>query len=355
MATIHRITGAEITTPRAARFRDLDAVRAGLSTLPPADEAARAKAVGRETTLTKPAGALGRLEELAAWLAAWQGRHPPSIDNVRAIVFAANHGIASRGVSAYPAAVTAQMVANFERGGAAVNQLCEVVGANLSVIAIDLERATKDFLDAPAMSEEEFVAAIAVGHAAIDRSADLLCLGEMGIGNTTAAAAICNVLFGGRAETWTGPGTGVDGAARARKSAVVERAVARHINAVADGLDALRRLGGRELGAIAGAVLAARESRIPVVLDGFVSTAAAAALEACLPGALDHCVVGHVSAEPGHRLLVDRLRKTPLLALDMRLGEASGAVLAVPVLRGACACHAGMATFGEAAVAEKSI
>lgn len=354
MATIRRISATEMTTLPAVRFRGLGAVRAALPTLPKADEAARALAVARETRLTKPAGALGRLEDLTAWLAAWQGRHPPSIDNARALVFAANHGIASRGVSAYPATVTAQMVANFERGGAAVNQLCRIVGADLTVVAIDLDRPTRDFLDAPAMTEDELAQAISIGHAAIDGMADIVCLGEMGIGNTTAAAAICYALFGGRAESWTGPGTGVDADARARKTAVVERAVARHIDGLADGLDALRCLGGRELGAIVGAILAAREKRIPVVLDGFVGTAAAATLEACLPGTLDHCVVGHISAEPGHRLLVDRLRKSPLLSLDMRLGEASGAVLAVPMLRAACACHAGMATFGEADVAEKS-
>jgi nicotinate-nucleotide--dimethylbenzimidazole phosphoribosyltransferase len=325
-----------------------------LAALPARDVAAWQRAVDREPQLTKPAGSLGRLEELAAWLAAWQGRHPPTVARPAARVFAGNHGVAARGVSAYPAAVTAQMVANFQAGGAAVNQLCRSFDVDLRVVALDLERPTRDFAEEPAMSEEEFVGAFNRGFWAVDANSDVLCLGEMGIGNTTAAAALAHALYGGHVETWVGPGTGLDSAGVARKADTVERAVALHRTAAADPLDLLRRLGGRELVAIAGAVVSARFARVPVLLDGFIATAAVAPLEAARLGALDHCQVAHVSAEPGHRRLAEAIGKRPLLDLDMRLGEASGAVLAVAVIRAAAACHGGMATFAEAGVSGRS-
>jgi nicotinate-nucleotide--dimethylbenzimidazole phosphoribosyltransferase len=271
------------------------------------------------------------------------------------IVFAGNHGVTERGVSAYPAAVTAQMVSNFERGGAAINQLCQTFDADLSVVPLALDEPTRDFVDGPAMDEGEFVSAVTSGYQSVDASLDVVCLGEMGIGNTTSAAAIGHALFGGAADAWTGPGTGIDDAGRLRKRQVIADAINLHRDPALDGLDILQRLGGRELAAIVGAVIAARANRIPVILDGFVSTAGAAALESCVPGALDHCVVGHVSAEPGHRLLLHRLGKEPLLSLGMRLGEATGAVVALSLLRAACACHSGMATFDEANVEEKSV
>ena len=328
----------------------LDEIRALLAHLPGPDLDAGGAAATRERELTKPAGALGRLEELAAWLATWQARHPPRLDHPRTVVFAGNHGVAARGVSAYPAAVTAQMVQNFIAGGAAVNQLCRVIDADLRVYEMNLETPTADIVDGPAMSEEECAGAIAYGMMAVEPGIDALAVGEMGIANTTIAAALCLALFGGEAADWTGPGTGVAGAALDQKRAVVAAAVARHRAEADEPFELLRRLGGLEFAAMAGAILAARMGRVPVVLDGFSAGAAAAVLFAADPRALDHCVAGHLSAEPAHRRLLERLGKPPLLDLGMRLGEASGATLALALLKAAAACHAGMATFAEAGV-----
>ena len=333
---------------------DLDEIRALMAHLPDPDLAAGSEATLRQTQLTKPAGALGRLEELSIWLATWQARHPPRLEHPRTLVFAGNHGVAARGVSAYPAAVTAQMVQNFIAGGAAVNQLCRVFDAGLKVYEMNLDTPTGDIVLEPAMSESECAKAMAYGMMAVEPGIDALALGEMGIGNTTAAAALCGGLFGGGAEMWTGPGTGVAGAAFEAKRHVVGEAIARHSSAARDPFDMLRRLGGLELAAITGAVMAARLGRVPVVLDGFVSTAAAAVLYAADQHALDHCVVGHVSAEPGHRRLIERIGQRPLFDLGMRLGEGSGATLALAVLKGAAACHNGMATFGQAGVSGPS-
>jgi len=339
------------TPPTITSFADLGRA---VAALPGPNEAAGEAAAKREPQLTKPAGALGRLEDLSLWLARWQGRHPPAASVLKAHVFAANHGVAAKGVSAYPAAVTAEMVRNFEAGGAAINQLCKAFGVAFAVDALTLDRPTADFTQAPAMSEAECVDAIVFGMGVVDDGTDVLCLGEMGIGNTTAAAALSMALFGGAAADWTGAGTGVAGERLKNKTAVVGEAVAKHRAALASPFEALRRLGGRELAAIAGAAVAARFRRVPVVLDGYAATAAAAVLEAARPGALDHCLVGHVSGEPGHRRLLQHIGKTPLLDLGMRLGEATGAVLALQVLKGAAACHAGMATFAEASVSGKN-
>src|SRR5712671_5862032 len=332
----------------------LEEIRALMAHLPGPDLDAGAAAALREQQLTKPAGALGRLEELAAWLATWQGRHPPTLDHPRTVVFAGNHGVAARGVSAYPAAVTAQMVQNFIAGGAAVNQLCRVVDADLRVYELSLETPTGDIVDGPAMTEEECARAIAYGMMAVEPGIDALAIGEMGIANTTVAAALCLALFGGEAAEWTGPGTGVVGAALEQKRAVVAAAVARHRsgteNKAGVPLETLRRLGGLEFAAMVGAILAARMGRVPVVLDGFSAGAAAAVLYAADPRALDHCVAGHLSAEPAHRRLLDRIGQRPLLDLGMRLGEASGATLALSILKAAAACHSGMATFADAGV-----
>jgi nicotinate-nucleotide--dimethylbenzimidazole phosphoribosyltransferase len=328
----------------------LEEIRALFAHLPGPDLEAGTAAALRERQLTKPAGALGRLEELSQWLATWQGRHPPRLDHPRTCVFAGNHGVAARGVSAYPAAVTMQMVQNFVAGGAAVNQLCKAIDADLRVYEMNLEQPTADFVEAPAMSEDDCARAIAYGMMAVEPGLDVLALGEMGIANTTSAAALCQALFGGEAADWTGPGTGVAGAALDRKREVVAAAVEHHREATGDPLDLLRRLGGNELAAIAGAVLAARMGCVPVLLDGFACTAAAAVLYAINPQALDHCVVAHVSAEPGHRRLLDKLGKPALLDLGMRLGEGSGATLAIALLKAAVACHNGMATFADAGV-----
>ncbi len=322
-------------------------LRTLLAALPPGDDAAAVAVMARQQELTKPPGSLGRLEELVAWLARWQGRALPRLDRVGVLVFAGNHGVTAQGVSPYPAAVTAQMVANFAAGGAAINQLAAVAGISLQVVPFALGTPTADITQAPALSEPEFTAALRAGAEAVAPGTDLLCLGEMGIGNTTAAAALCTALFGGSG--WAGRGTGVDDAGLARKQAVVDRAAARH--AGADPLELARCLGGWELAAILGAVAAARRLGVPVLLDGFVCTAAAAPLARLMPGSLDHCQAAHVSAEAGHRRLLAALGMAPLLDLGMRLGEGSGAALAVPLLRAALACHAGMATFAEAAVA----
>jgi nicotinate-nucleotide--dimethylbenzimidazole phosphoribosyltransferase len=332
----------------------LDEMRALLRDLPGPDLEAGTAAAAREAQLTKPAGALGRLEDLTAWLATWQGKHPPQLRRPRTAVFAANHGVAAKGVSAYPSAVTAQMVANFVSGGAAVNQLCEVADAELRVYEMALDQPTRDFSEAAALDEEECAKAMAYGMMAVEPGIDVIALGEMGIGNTTSAAALCCALFGGSAVDWVGPGTGVAGPALQRKIEVVDAAMALHRSGDPDPFEFLRRVGGLELAAIAGAVLAARLARIPVVLDGFAATAAAAVLHAADRRALDHCLVAHRSAEPGHTRLLERLGKVPLLDLGMRLGEASGATLAFLILKAAIACHTGMATFAEAGVSTKS-
>ncbi len=333
---------------------DLDEMRALLAQLPGPDLEAGTAAAQRQAQLTKPAGSLGRLEELAIWLATWQARHPPRIDHPRTVVFAANHGVAARGVSAYPASVTAQMVQNFIAGGAAVNQLCRIVDADLRVYEMNLDTPTADIVEGPAMSDEECARAMAYGMMAVEPGIDALAVGEMGIGNTTSAAALCAGLFGGDAALWTGPGTGVAGEALDNKRRAVAQAVALHRPLASDSLDLLRRLGGLEFAAMAGAVTAARLGRVPVLLDGFAASAAAAVLFAADPRALDHCIVAHLSAEPGHRFLLEHLRQKPLLDLGMRLGEASGATLALGLLKAAAACHNGMATFAEAGVSGRA-
>lgn len=325
-----------------------------LADLPGPDAAAAAAARAREAQLTKPAGALGRLEEVAAFLAAWQGRHPPRLERVRVTVFAGWHGVAARGVSAYPAEVTAQMVANFRAGGAAINRLAEVAGAELVVRAVREGVPTADMVEDAAMSPETLAACLAEGAVQAEGGLDLLAVGEMGIANTTAAAAVAACLYGEPAGRWAGPGTGLDRDGVARKVQVIEAALARHADETrGDPAEVLRRLGGHEIAAMAGAIAAARRARVPVLLDGFTATLAAAVLHAAQPGVVDHCLAAHRSAEPGHARLLDRLGLVPLLDLGLRLGEASGAAVAIPLLRAAVACHAGMATFGEAGVSTR--
>lgn len=333
-------------------FATPDAFRARLADLPGPDDAAMAAARDRDAQLTKPPGALGRLEDLARWYAGWRGTGRPELRAPQVVIFAANHGVAARGVSAFPAEVTAQMVANFRAGGAAINQIAALAGARLDVHPIDLDRPTADFTTGPAMTVPDLLAALAVGWNAVDPAADLLVAGEMGIGNTTAAAALAAALCGGAAGRWVGRGTGLDDTGLALKAQVVAEALALHgVAAAADPMEALRRLGGREIAAMAGAIARARIERIPVILDGFICCAAAAVLAALRPGALDHCLAGHVSAEAGHPQLLAHLGLDPVLSLGLRLGEGSGAALALGVLRGAIACHSGMATFAEAGVA----
>jgi nicotinate-nucleotide--dimethylbenzimidazole phosphoribosyltransferase len=330
-------------------FADL---RAACLDLPAGDDLAAATAARRDAVLTKPPGSLGRLEDVVVWLARWQGRAVPRLDRVEVLVFAGNHGVVAQGVSAYPAGVTAQMVANFAAGGAAINQLAAEAGANLHVIPLSLESATADFTREPAMDEAAFLAAVAAGYDAVP-TADLVCLGEMGIGNTTAAAAIAAALFGGGGERWAGRGTGVDDAGLARKRVAIDTALARHRPLLGDPLRVAAALGGRELAAILGATLAARRQNIPVLIDGFVCTAAVAPLAKLGTGTLAHTWASHISAEAAHRALLEALGLVPLLDLGMRLGEASGAAVATLILRAALACHTGMATFAEAGVSNK--
>ena len=223
----------------------------------------------------------------------------------------------------------------------------------LKVFELALELPTADITQEPALSEQECAATFAYGMEAIAGGCDLLCIGEMGIGNTTIAAALAHGLFGGKAEDWVGPGTGVDAAGLARKADAVSRAVALHKDHLADPLEVLRRLGGRELSAMAGAILAARMERVPVLIDGYVATAAAAILYAMDNTALDHCIVAHCSAEPAHKALLQKIGKEPLLDLGMRLGEGSGAALAAALVKAAVNCHNNMATFASAGVSDK--
>jgi len=334
-------------------FTSFSDLRGACLDLPSGDPAASASTARREAILTKPPGSLGRLEHLVGWLAQWQGRAPPRLHEVEILVFAGNHGVTQRGVSAYPAEVTAQMVANFAAGGAAINQLARAAGATLRVLPLSLDRPTADFTQQPALGERDFLAAVSAGFEAVSPTCDLLCLGEMGIGNTTAAAAIAAALFGGGGARWAGRGTGVGQDGLARKRDTVDQALSCHAAVLHDPLAIAAAFGGRELAAILGATLAARRRRLPVVLDGFVCTAAVAPLQRLRADALTHGLASHVSAEAGHRLLLDELGLVPLLDLDMRLGEASGAALAVLLLRAALACHTGMATFAEAGVSDK--
>ena len=333
-----------------------DEMRRILRDLPGPDQEAQTKVVQRQTELTKPPGSLGRLEEIAEWLAAWQGRASPRVERPRIAVFAGTHGVAARGVSAYPSEVTGQMVKNFLSGGAAINQLAGSIDADLRIYELDLDHPTDDFTKGPAMSEARAANAMAYGMMAAEPGIDVLCLGEMGIANTTTAATLSAALFGGTGADWAGPGTGVHGKALAHKIAVIDEALAHHRALInqRDPLALLAAVGGEELAAIAGAVLAARMGRIPVLLDGYACTAAAAVLHAIDRHALDHCLVAHRSAEPGHTRLLEAIGQRPLLDFGMRLGEASAAALAVPLLKAAAACHNGMATFAQAGVSSKN-
>ncbi|MCV6824907.1 MULTISPECIES: nicotinate-nucleotide--dimethylbenzimidazole phosphoribosyltransferase [Halocynthiibacter] len=334
-----------------AAFSSISEFKSLLQNAAGPDQAAIAGAEERNAQLTKPQGALGRLEDLAIWYAGWRGTPKPEITNPQVIIFAGNHGVAARGVSAFPPEVTVQMVANFEHGGAAINQLSKAFGASMDVCALELDRPTEDFTKAPAMSEAELVEALVAGWNAVNPEADLLVTGEMGIGNTTSASAIAAALFGGEAADWTGRGTGVDDAALKAKTEVVAEGLQQHPKAAQDSLEALRCLGGRELAGMAGAIARARVEGIPVILDGFICCAAAATLEHAVSGALDHAVAGHLSAEGAHGQVLKNLGKEPLISVGMRLGEGSGAALAIGVLKGAVACHSGMMTFAEAGVA----
>ena len=344
----------DVARPASATGLPFDDIRGLLSRLPGPSVEAVAAVRAREAELVKPTGALGRLEDLAEWLAAWQGKAPPRVARPLVAIFAGAHGVTAKGVSAYPAEVTSQMLGAFSGGGAAINQICATFDIGLKVFDLASDRPTPDITERAAMSEQECAATRAYGMEAIAGGIDLLVVGEMGIGNTTVAAAIACALYGGAPEDWVGSGTGVDAEGLKRKADAVRAALATHAGHLGDPLEALRRLGGRELAAMAGAIIAARMERVPVVIDGYVATAAARVLHALDASALDHCVAGHKSAEAAHGRLLKRLELKPLLDLGMRLGEGSGGALAVAIIKAAAACHSGMATFSEAAVANRA-
>ena len=330
-----------------------DDIRDLIAAMPGPDMAAANAVRARDKELTKPAGSLGRMEEIAEFLAAWQGKAKPTVDRPLVCVFAGNHGVVAQGVSAYPQAVTRQMLENFAAGGAAINQICAAFDLGFKVFDLALDLPTGDFTQEDALDERACVATMAFGMEALVGGTDLLCLGEMGIGNTTSAAAIYAALYGGDAAMWCGRGTGLDDEGLARKVAAVEKGLAYHRAHLNDPLEVLRRFGGREVAAIAGAILAARSQRIPVILDGYVVTSAAAVLHALDPSSIDHCLAGHLSAEGAHAQVLANLGKQPLLALDMRLGEGTGAALAANLVKAAAAIHNGMATFTQAQVSGK--
>ncbi len=341
-----------------------------LPSIPCLDEQAAAQARQRQDQLTKPQGSLGRLEELVVQLAAMTGKPQPQVERPHILIFAADHGITEEGVSAYPREVTAQMVFNFLRGGAAISVLARHLRAPLTVVdvgvAAELPPApglwqrkiapgTRNFLREPAMSPQQAEQAVGVGleaaQAALEEGTQVLILGEMGIGNTTAAAAVACALKGFLPQEIVGRGTGVDAAGWRRKVQVVEAALAHHRPSPQDPWQVLSTVGGLEIGALAGAMIAAASRRVPVLLDGFIVTSAALLAEALAPGVHRFLLAAHVSQERGHARMLDALGLRPLLNLEMRLGEGSGAAVAYPLLQAATRLHAEMATFAEAGVA----
>jgi nicotinate-nucleotide--dimethylbenzimidazole phosphoribosyltransferase len=336
------------------------------------DEAAAQAALDRQAQLTKPPGAVGGLEKVAIFLAATQGRPQPCADRIWISIFAGDHGVAEEGVSAFPQAVTAEMVKNFARGGAAISVLARNLEADLELVDLgtagglsgvpgvahlNLGPGTLNPVRAEAMSPEQSASALDAGRRSVEKAesagADLFIGGEKGIGNTTVAAALACALLGETAQRMAGPGTGLSSAGVARKAAVIERALALHRAKLASPLAVLRCLGGFEIAALTGAYLACAQLGMPALVDSFITTVAALVAERINPGTARWFLYGHGSAEPGHARLLAALEARPLLDLDMRLGEASGAAMAVPLLRLACALHNGMATFAEAAVSAK--
>jgi nicotinate-nucleotide--dimethylbenzimidazole phosphoribosyltransferase len=336
------------------------------------DETARSAALARQQQLTKPPGALGQLEGLAIQLAAMQGREKPQIEKVFISVFAGDHGIAEENVSAFPQLVTAEMVKNFARGGAAICVLAKQLGAKLEVVNLgtafdtgslpgvlqcNIGKGTANFAKQPAMSEAQLAAAMQAGRDSAEHAArlgaQLYIGGDMGIANTTSAAALACALLKHAPQQLAGPGTGLDANGVQHKAEVIARSLALHAAHLSEPLEVLRRLGGFEIAALAGAYLSCAQRGITVLVDGYITTAAALLAVRIQPAAANWLLYSHRSAEPGHLLMLDALKAETLLELGMRLGEGSGAGVAVPVLRLACALHNDMATFAEAGVSEK--
>ncbi len=304
--------------------------------------------------LTKPKGSLGKLEEYAVWMSGWQQKHKPQLDKIHCIVFAGNHGVVKKKVSAYPLEVTKQMVSNFKNGGAAINQLCNLANINLKVVPIKLEKPTKDFSEVKAMDYNETIYAMQLGYNSVPKNCDLLILGEMGISNTTSASAISCALFNDMSiEESTGLGTGISKKTLENKISVIRTGLKLHGKKFDRVDQILSAYAGREMAAIVGSVIAARVIGIPVLLDGFISTASAATLILFKKNILDHCLISHLSSEPGHIGILKHLKKKPILDLDMRLGEGSGGAVASLVLQASLVTHNKMATFSEAGVSSK--
>ncbi|AZO47022.1 MAG: nicotinate-nucleotide--dimethylbenzimidazole phosphoribosyltransferase [Mesorhizobium sp.] len=314
-----------------------------LANLPPADLAAEAHIRALFAKAEKPTASLGRLEDIAAWLAAWSGQAPPAVRRPQVAIFAGNHGVTRHAVSPRPVAATADAVELCAAGGAAINQVCIANDLGLKVFDLALDVPTGDITEEAALDERGCAATIAFGMEAVAGGADLICLGDLGVGNSTIAAALCAALFGGAGVDWVGPGSGADAAMTARKAEVVDRALAFHGDSLSDPLEALRRVGGREFAAIAGAILAARMQKIPVLLDGYAATATAAVLQAVSPAALDHCLLASLSPEPGQAKVAARLGLRPLLDLGVGHGEGVGAALVAGLVKAAALTSSGMA------------
>ena len=326
----------------------------GLSKIPEFDHLKASKAKELQNELLKPKGSLGKLEEYAIWMAGWQKKINPSIENAHCLIFAGNHGIASKGVSAFPSEVTAQMVENYKKGGAAINQLCDLADLKLTVIPLDLEKPTRDFSENLAMDEEDVISAMQIGFDSVPPNCDLLVLGEMGISNTTSASAISCALFDESVESMTGIGTGLNKKQLASKISLIKSALKLHGSKFTSTLKILSCFGGREIAAIAGSIISARLKSIPVLLDGFICTAAASSLILFDKNLLDHCLISHLSTEPGHLKILSYLKKEPILDLNLRLGEGSGAAIASLILKSALVTHNGMSTFSDANVTNKN-
>ena len=311
------------------------------------------KALERQKNLLKPANSLGQLEDMAVFLSSWGKKTMKDMEKISSIVFAGNHGVCRQAVNPFPQEVTFQMVETFKSGKAAINKICELNEINLEVIPINLEKPTADISVGPAMDEMEFVESFNIGLSAVSESMDLVTLGEMGIGNTTIASALCYHFFNNEVSSWVGPGTGSTQDQIIHKGEIIKRAVKTNKQSIERPLDAGIFLGGREQAAICGAVIAAKHYSVPVILDGFICTAAVLPIFFERKDILDHCLIGHSSKEPGHELLLKMLKKKPILNLDMALGEGSGAALATSIVKAAFKCHVEMATFEDAGVSEK--
>jgi nicotinate-nucleotide--dimethylbenzimidazole phosphoribosyltransferase len=327
-----------------------DDIRNLLSQMPEPDQASIEGVRARSATLVKPQGSLGRLETIAEWFAGWQGSEKPKVQRPVVCIFAANHNVVEEGVSAWPSSITRTMVETFAAGGGAINQICAANDLGLKVFDLALDMPTPNIANEDALDEPNCAATMAFGMEAVAGGTDLLCLGEMGIGNTTIASAIYYALFGGKAEDWVGPGAGADEAQLKKKADVIRRAIERNKGHLDDPLEILRRVGGREVAAIAGAILAARLQRVPVLIDGFVVTAAAGVLYKMDPATLDHCLFAHKSAEPGHVKALQHLNAEPLFDFGMSLGEGTGAALAVTIIKSALAIHNDMATLEQVGI-----